>query len=118
MFYGAGAEATIVIETVTALKVFDRIHQRAAVVLGVSRQGRIRWQVAEESQETRQTWNARVRLAWIDGLGNGGEFFSVVDAGQFDVARQRLLGPAIAWEGRFHSIHDGLQVRSGHDPIA
>ena len=55
LFYGAGADATIVIKAVAALKAFDRIHERSAVGLCISRQGVIRRQIAHESQEAGQT---------------------------------------------------------------
>ncbi len=118
LFDCGGTEAAIVIEAVAALEVFDRIDQRPAVGLSFGGKSSVRRQVAHESQETGQTGHAQVRLARFDWLRNGRKLFPIVSASQFDVARERLLGPAIAGKWRFHLVQDCSHVRSGYDSVA
>jgi hypothetical protein len=54
-----------------------------------------RWQIAHESQWMRQTWHTGVGLARIDRLGNRRNVSPILNACQFDVVRQGLLGPVV-----------------------
>src|ERR1700751_4172374 len=56
-------------------------------------------------------------MARVDWLSDSRELFTVVSTCQFDVLRQRLLGPAITGERRFHVVQDWLEVRSAQDSV-
>jgi len=105
-------------EAMPALKSFDRVHQRPAVVLRVAGKNGVFGQVAQEPQETGYPRYIRVGLARLDGLVDVRKPSPVVGACQFDIARERMLSAAIAGKRRFHAIQDCLQVRSLQDSVA
>jgi len=112
LFDGGRSQAAIGIQSVAALEVFDRIHQRPTVGLPVGGESGIHRQVTHDPQKTDQAWHPRVGLGWINRLRYSWECFAIIGPCQFDIASECLLGPAISDKWRLLVIQDCLQVPS------